>query len=76
MVGYLKNPKLGAIIYNLIHNLILSIALILLGLATNFELLILLGLILSAHIGMDRTLGFGLKGTTGFKNTHLGKLRG
>lgn len=76
MVGYLKNPKLGAIIYNLIHNVVLSISLVLLGVIANIELLILLGLILSAHIGIDRSLGYGLKETTGFKNTHLGKIEG
>jgi hypothetical protein len=74
MIGYLKNPKLGALTYNFIHNFILSITLILLGLVANSQLVILLGLILSAHIGIDRALGYGLKEKTGFNNTHLGKI--
>lgn len=74
MIGYLKDNKLGAIIYNLGHNLVLSIALIIFGYITNIELLIFLGLILSAHIGIDRTLGYGLKEKEGFKFTHLGKI--
>ena len=74
MIGYLKNPKLGAVIYNLIHNFVLSITLILLGFIINNQLVVFSGLILSAHIGMDRALGYGLKEKTGFKNTHLGKI--
>jgi hypothetical protein len=31
-----------------------------------------LALIWTAHIGMDRALGFGLKYPTAFGNTHLG----
>ena len=27
-----------------------------------------------AHIGMDRALGFGLKHTSGFQDTHLGRI--
>ena len=76
MIGYLKNPKLGAVIYNLIHNFILSISLILLGFVINNQLVIFAGIILSAHIGMDRALGYGLKKPTGFKDTHLGKIGG
>jgi hypothetical protein len=27
-----------------------------------------------AHIGMDRSLGYGLKHTSGFRDTHLGRI--
>jgi hypothetical protein len=27
-----------------------------------------------AHIGMDRLLGYGLKHTSGFRDTHLGRI--
>jgi hypothetical protein len=33
-----------------------------------------LALILFAHIGIDRWLGFGLKYPSGFKDTHLQRL--
>jgi hypothetical protein len=75
MVGYLKNNKLGAFIYNLGHNLALPISLFIIGAIINYQLLMLLGLIFGAHIGLDRALGFGLKEKTGFKDTHLGKLK-
>jgi hypothetical protein len=31
-------------------------------------------LIWAAHIGMDRALGYGLKETSGFTRTHLGRV--
>jgi hypothetical protein len=33
-----------------------------------------MALIWLAHIGMDRMLGYGLKYSGGFKDTHLGRL--
>jgi hypothetical protein len=33
-----------------------------------------LALIWSAHIGIDRLLGYGLKYPTAFKETHLGRV--
>lgn len=75
MVGYLKDKRVGALTYNLAHNLVFSIAIVLIGFLINYELLIFAGLILSAHVGLDRTLGFGLKDSTGFKTTHLGKIK-
>ena len=35
------------------------------------QLLLLLALIWLAHIGMDRLLGYGLKYSSGFKDTHI-----
>jgi hypothetical protein len=75
MVGYIKDSKLGALTYNLVHNLVLAISLFLIGIISNFELITFFGLILGAHVGLDRALGFGLKENTGFKDTHLGKMR-
>ena len=75
MIGYLRDNKLGALIYNLGHNLVLAITLFLIGIVANYELITFLGLILGAHVGLDRALGFGLKEDSGFKNTHLGKLK-
>ncbi|HSA84291.1 MAG TPA: DUF4260 domain-containing protein [Patescibacteria group bacterium] len=71
ILGYLKNKKIGAFIYNLIHNYILAPLIILIGLYIDQILLVHLGLILTSHVGMDRMLGLGLKYSNKFKNTHL-----
>ena len=39
--------------------------------ALGSDLLLFTGAILVAHVGMDRLAGYGLKHTTGFKDTHL-----
>ncbi len=74
MIGYLKDKKIGAITYNLVHNYVLAILLVFLTLIFKNDLFIYLSLILTAHIGMDRMLGFGLKYKTNFKDTHLQKV--
>lgn len=74
IVGYLQNNRTGAILYNLFHTyslpLLLGIAAFILG----APLLSALALIWSAHIGLDRSLGYGLKLPGGFKETHLGPI--
>lgn len=75
MIGYIKNKKAGAILYNLVHNYILATGIIALGiffLKNNFATQI--DLILFAHVGLDRLIGYGLKYQTAFKDTHLQKL--
>ncbi len=74
MIGYLRNTKLGSITYNLVHNYLLALAVIFLGLGFGNNFVVTLGLILSAHIGMDRFFGYGLKYPDNFKNTHIQKL--
>lgn len=72
MVGYLGGPRLGAITYNLVHNLVLALALLAIGWFAALAPLALAGAIVLAHVGMDRTLGYGLKLPADFKDTHLG----
>lgn len=75
MIGYLKNKKFGAVLYNFIHNYVLSIIIIAIGeIFLQNSFITLLGIILFAHVGLDRLLGYGLKYPTDFKNTHLQKL--
>jgi len=74
MVGYLKDKQIGALTYNLVHNFALAALLIGIGLFTSNKLLTSLGVILIAHIGADRFLGFGLKYATDFKDTHIQRL--
>ncbi|WP_137044235.1 DUF4260 domain-containing protein [Pseudolabrys sp. FHR47] len=72
--GYLGGPRLGAIVYNGAHTLIVPAALGMAGLLLANTLVIALALIWAAHIGFDRMLGYGLKYAAGFAFTHLGRI--
>ena len=72
--GYLGGPRLGALTYNAVHNLVLALACFGIGWALGSAPLALGGAILVAHVGMDRALGYGLKLATGFADTHLGRI--
>ncbi len=71
MLGYLRDPQLGSVTYNAVHAYVLPGLLAALSLAAGFAPGLQISLIWFAHIGMDRTLGFGLKYATEFKDTHL-----
>lgn len=72
MLGYLVNPKVGAISYNLLHHRFIGIAVLAFGYFAMNPYLILAGLILFGHSSFDRILGYGLKFPDDFKHTHLG----
>lgn len=72
MLGYLSNPKTGAVLYNFFHHKLVAIIIFILGFWLNHPGLTLAGIILFAHSAMDRMFGYGLKFNDDFKNTHLG----
>jgi len=74
MLGYLAGPRVGAAAYNLLHTYTTAGVLAGVGVVTGHGFLVLCALILGAHIGVDRLLGYGLKYPTGFKDTHLQRL--
>lgn len=74
MLGYLGGPRLGALTYNLVHNLVIGLAALAIGWFAAIAPLALAGAVLVAHVGMDRSLGYGLKLPTDFKDTHLGRI--
>ena len=74
MLGYLAGVRVGAICYNIVHATPLPWALFMFAYFTNNTVVLSIALIWFAHIGIDRALGYGLKYTTGFKDTHLGSL--
>lgn len=74
MLGYLGGPRLGAVTYNLVHNLAVGLAALAIGWFSAIAPLALAGAVLVAHVGMDRSLGYGLKLPTGFRDTHLGRI--
>jgi hypothetical protein len=71
MLGYLRNVRVGAAVYNAVHTLTVPLLLLLYAVATKRLLPVPYALIWTAHIGVDRLLGFGLKYPTHFKDTHL-----
>jgi hypothetical protein len=75
IAGYVAGPKVGAITYNLFHNLAGPIILLGIGiLSINTQFLGSWALIWIAHIGLDRALGLGLKYPDGFGHTTLGQI--
>lgn len=65
MIGYGFNKHTGAVIYNIFHSYILPIGVVFAG---------MLLLTWIAHIGIDRMIGYGLKYTSEYKDTHFQKV--
>ena len=74
MVGYLRDSRLGAWLYNLAHSYPAPAAVGTVALLTDAPVWQGVALIWFAHIGMDRAAGYGLKHETGFADTHLGRI--
>jgi hypothetical protein len=74
MIGYVGGPRAGAITYNVAHNLATALLVLAIGWLVAIAPLALAGAILVAHVGMDRSLGYGLKLPTDFRDTHLGRI--
>ena len=72
MIGYLANPRLGALTYNLIHHKGLAVALYIVGYVLSTPWLMFAGVVLLGHSSLDRVFGYGLKNEDAFQNTHLG----
>lgn len=70
-LGYLAGSRIGALTYNAAHSYIGAIACLVAGFFLPAPVLTCTGLIWCAHIGFDRTLGYGLKYSAGFGFTHL-----
>jgi hypothetical protein len=74
MAGYLRGPRVGAVIYNLAHNVATGVVIAGVGLAIGSVPVAAAGAILVAHSGMDRMAGYGLKLPSSFQDTHLGRI--
>jgi Domain of unknown function (DUF4260) len=73
-LGYLLNTRIGAYSYNFAHTTVLPLALAVISFFVGWETGLQVALIWFAHIGMDRTVGYGLKYPSAFKETHLGRV--
>jgi hypothetical protein len=74
ILGYVRGTRVGAVVYNVFHTYLPPAALAVVGILSGSRLPVLIALIWFAHIGLDRMLGFGLKRTSGFRDTHLGRI--
>ena len=74
ILGYFLGVRLGAAIYIFFHTLVVPLLLIGVSVVSKQLWLLPYGLIWSAHIGLDRLFGYGLKYPTKFHDTHLHRL--
>lgn len=74
LLGYLFNPRVGSVAYNITHSLLIPLGLAAVGVILGVSLALSLATIWIAHIGFDRALGYGLKYGSGFTHTHLGRI--
>jgi hypothetical protein len=72
-LGYLVSRSAGALFYNLTHATLIPLALVGLGLWQQEPLVVALGTVWLAHIGMDRAMAYGLKHDDYPGHTHLGR---
>jgi len=75
MLGYLAGPRIGAATYNFGHTYIVPAALGAAGFLLHEPMIMAVAAIWTAHIGLDRVMGYGLKLPGSFKATHLSPLR-
>jgi len=73
-LGYLLGPKLGGVIYNLVHIYAFGLIALAIGIALAMPIVAGLGALWLAHCGFDRALGYGLKSRESFSETHLGPI--
>lgn len=78
MLGYVRSTAAGAVSYNLVHNYAWPLVLALIALVTQHSFPVastIAGVLACAwafHVGVDRSLGFGLKMPDAFGHTDLG----
>lgn len=73
-LAYGMGPRIGAAIYNLVHVYALGAVLLALGGLFGLPILAGLGALWLGHSGFDRMFGYGLKSSTSFQDTHLGRI--
>ncbi len=69
--AYALGPAAGAAAYNLLHNLVIPVALGTASVLWDSDWGVAVALVWLTHIGADRLLGYGLKYPTAFKDTHI-----
>jgi hypothetical protein len=75
-LAYLLSPRAGAMAYNAAHATLAPLAVLALGVWLGSAIAAQIALIWLAHVGFDRALGYGLKYSSAFADTHLGRIGG
>lgn len=76
MLGYFGGRRLGSLTYNAVHTYLAPGARLVAGLYLGVGVAVFGGLLWTAHVGLDRTLGYGLKyGDAPFAETHFQRLQ-
>jgi hypothetical protein len=70
-VGFAFGKAAGTTAYNVAHTTVLPLLLALVGLGAGLPVAVQVALVWLAHIGMDRTLGFGLLYRDGASRSHF-----
>lgn len=76
-LGYAAGPRLGAAVYNAVHNyappaVLTTVWLLFERAGTNVAWVAVVAGSWAFHVAVDRALGYGLKHHAGFAHTHLG----
>lgn len=74
MVGYLRDPRVGAWAYNAVHTYAGPAAVAVVAVAGEARGAAFLAGVWAFHIAVDRLLGYGLKFQDRFTHTHLGEI--
>lgn len=74
MIGYQGGPRVGALVYNIVHLKALGLGVWIYGTVRGLETWQLAGLIPFGHSCLDRLLGYGLKYNLGLAYAHLGTI--
>ena len=73
ILAYFKNPRVGGVVYNFAHIMLLPVALGSYALLIGSAWALQVALIWAAHVAFDRTLGWGLKYPDSFCSTDMGR---
>jgi len=74
IIPYAINKRVGQIVYNIAHTIILPLTLALYSVMNGSDIGIQASLIWFAHIGMDHLFGYGFKYPGSFKDTHFSRV--
>ena len=71
-IAYAAGPKVGGIVYDVLHHRGLLIGIYILSAVLEVQVLQLVSLVFLAHSSVDRAFGYGLKYLDAPNHTHLG----